>query len=396
MKYHMIAFFAGFCLDMLFGDPYWLPHPIRLMGNLISSLERMLIGEKESRKEKKNLHEVEEAADEKPGRKEEGREEQKTEQTRKERQKTEQGTEQTVKEEQKAKQTIKKEQKTGGQEERRSKENSEKFKKGIILAVTVPVVSALVSALLLVVAYKLHPVCGVMIEAIMTYQILAAKCLKVESMKVYKSLKEEGLASARRAVSMIVGRDTQVLDETGVAKAAIETVAENTSDGVIAPMLYTALGGPVFGFVYKAINTMDSMVGYKNDRYLYFGRAAAKLDDAANYLPARISAFLMIGCAFIGGKEFDGRRAFRIYKRDNRKHASPNSAQTEAVCAGALGIQLAGDASYFGKVVKKPYIGDPARVVEFEDIRRVNKLMYLTAWAGELLCLLAMWGVGTL
>ena len=406
MKYHMIAFFAGFCLDMLFGDPYWLPHPIRLIGSLISSLERMLIGAKGSRKEEKNLHRVEKAAVEKPGRKEEGREEQKTEQRRKERQKTEQGTEQTateqtateqtVKEEQKAKQTIKKEQRTGRQEERRSKENSEKFRKGIILAVIVPVMSALMSALILLIAYKLHPVCGVMIEAIMTYQILAAKCLKVESMKVYKSLKEEGLASARRAVSMIVGRDTQVLDETGVAKAAIETVAENTSDGVIAPMLYTALGGPVFGFVYKAINTMDSMVGYKNDRYLYFGRAAAKLDDVANYLPARISAFLMIGCAFIGGKEFDGRRAFRIYKRDNRKHASPNSAQTEAVCAGALGIQLAGDASYFGKVVKKPYIGDPVRAVEFEDIRRVNKLMYLTAWAGELLCLLAMWGVGTL
>ena len=409
MKYHMIAFFAGFCLDMLFGDPYWLPHPIRLIGSLISSLERMLIGAKGSRKEEKNLHRVEKAAVEKPGRKEEGREEQKTEQTRKERRKTEQGTEQTateenkketteqtVKEEQKAKQTIKKEQRTGRQEERRSKKNSEKFRKGIILAVIVPVMSALMSAVILLIAYKLHPICGVMIEAIMTYQILAAKCLKVESMKVYKSLKEEGLASARRAVSMIVGRDTQVLDETGVAKAAIETVAENTSDGVIAPMLYTALGGPVFGFVYKAINTMDSMVGYKNDRYLYFGRAAAKLDDAANYLPARISAFLMIGCAFIGGKEFDGRRAFRIYKRDNRKHASPNSAQTEAVCAGALGIQLAGDASYFGKVVQKPYIGDPVRAVEFEDIRRVNKLMYLTAWAGELLCLLAMWGVGTL
>ena len=406
MKYHMIAFFAGFCLDMLFGDPYWLPHPIRLIGSLISSLERMLIGAKGSRKEEKNLHRVEEAVGEKPGRKEEGREEQKTEQTRKERQKTEQGTEQTAteqttteqtaKEEQKAKQTIKKEQRMGRQEERRSKENSEKFRKGIMLAVIVPVMSALMSALILLIAYKLHPIWGVMIEAIMTYQILAAKCLKVESMKVYKSLKEEGLAAARKAVSMIVGRDTQVLDKTGVAKAAIETVAENTSDGVIAPMLYMALGGPVFGFVYKAINTMDSMVGYKNDRYLYFGRAAAKLDDAANYLPARICAFLMIGCAFIGGKEFDGRRAFRIYKRDNRKHASPNSAQTEAVCAGALGIQLAGDASYFGKVVKKPYIGDPVRAVEFEDIRRVNKLMYLTAWAGELLCLLAMWGIGTL
>ena len=401
MKYHMIAFFAGFCLDMLFGDPYWLPHPIRLIGSLISSLERMLIGAKGSRKEEKNLHRVEEAVVEKLGRKEEGREEQKTEQTRKERQKTEQGTEQTATEqtateEQKAKQTIKKEQRMGRQEERRSKENSEKFRKGIILAVIVPVMSALMSAMILLIAYKLHPILGVMIEAIMTYQILAAKCLKVESMKVYKSLKEEGLAAARKAVSMIVGRDTQVLDETGVAKAAIETVAENTSDGVIAPMLYTALGGPVFGFVYKAINTMDSMVGYKNDRYLYFGRAAAKLDDAANYLPARICAFLMIGCAFIGGKEFDGRRAFRIYKRDNRKHASPNSAQTEAVCAGALGIQLAGDASYFGKVVKKPYIGDPVRAVEFEDICRVNKLMYLTAWAGELLCLLAMWGIGTL
>ena len=223
MKYHMIAFFTGFCLDMLFGDPYWLPHPIRLIGSLISSLERMLIGAKGSRKEEKNLHRVEKAAVEKPGRKEEGREEQKTEQRRKERQKTEQGTEQTateqtVKEEQKAKQTIKKEQRTGRQEERRSKENSEKFRKGIILAVIVPVMSALMSAVILLIAYKLHPIWGVMIEAIMTYQILAAKCLEVESMKVYKSLKEEGLAAARKAVSMIVGRDTQVLDETGVAK----------------------------------------------------------------------------------------------------------------------------------------------------------------------------------
>lgn len=184
MKYHMIAFFAGFCLDMLFGDPYWLPHPIRLIGSLISSLERMLIGAKGSRKEEKNLHRVEEAVVEKLGRKEEGREEQKTEQTRKERQKTEQGTEQTateqtateqtVKEEQKAKQTIKKEQRMGRQEERRSKENSEKFRKGIMLAVIVPVMSALMSALILLIAYKLHPIWGVMIEAIMTYQILAA------------------------------------------------------------------------------------------------------------------------------------------------------------------------------------------------------------------------------
>ena len=152
-------------------------------------------------------------------------------------------------------------------------------------------------------------------------------------------------------------------------------------------MLYTPLGGPVLGFLYKAVNTMDSMVGYKNDRYLHFGRAAAKLDDVVNFLPARISALLMIVAAFLSGKSYNGRQAWRIWHRDSRKHASPNSAQTESVCAGALGIQLAGDASYFGKVVKKPYIGDPKRQVEYEDIRRVNRLMNRTAWICELLCL---------
>ena len=175
-----------------------------------------------------------------------------------------------------------------------------------------------------------------------------------------------------------------------MAKAAIETVAENTSDGVIAPMLYTALGGPVLGFFYKAVNTMDSMVGYKNEKYLYFGRAAAKLDDVVNYIPSRISACLMVGAAYLKGKEFSGKNAWRIYRRDSRNHASPNSAQTESVCAGALGIRLAGDASYFGKIVKKPYIGDVLRPVETEDIRRANTLMYLTAWLCELLCLLMM------
>ena len=189
---------------------------------------------------------------------------------------------------------------------------------------------------------------------------------------------------------MIVGRDTSVLDEEGVTKAAIETVAENTSDGVIAPMLYTALGGPILGFFYKAVNTMDSMVGYKNEKYLYFGRAAAKLDDLVNYLPSRISAYLMICAAFTGGKGYSGRQAYKIYKRDNRKHASPNSAQTESVCAGALGIRLAGNASYFGKMVKKPFIGDSLRSVEYEDIKRVNKLMYLTAWLCEMICLTLM------
>ena len=170
------------------------------------------------------------------------------------------------------------------------------------------------------------------------------------------------------------------LDEEGVAKAAVETVAENTSDGVIAPMVYTALGGPVLGLLYKAVNTMDSMVGYKNEKYLYFGRAAAKLDDLVNYVPARVSAWMMIGGAFLLGGDFSGRGALRVYKRDRRNHASPNSAHTESVCAGALGVRLAGDGWYFGKLVKKPFIGDDLRRVEYEDIRRANRLMGAAGW----------------
>ena len=271
-----------------------------------------------------------------------------------------------------------------------SKDEKKEFYKGILLVALVLLCTGSVIAFILIVAYWLHPAAGIVVESVMTYQILATKCLKDESMKVYQSLNEQGLEAGRVAVSMIVGRDTNVLDETGVVKAAVETVAENTSDGVIAPMLYTALGGPVLGFVYKAVNTMDSMVGYKNDKYLYFGRAAAKLDDVVNFIPARISAYLMITAAYIGGKAFDGKRAYHIYKRDRRNHASPNSAQTESVCAGALGIQLAGDASYFGKVVKKPYIGDAHRAVEREDIVRVNRLMYVTAVISEVLCRVIM------
>ncbi|MBQ8038369.1 MAG: cobalamin biosynthesis protein CobD, partial [Lachnospiraceae bacterium] len=261
---------------------------------------------------------------------------------------------------------------------------------GIYMVIIVLFSTMTVTTLILCLTYYINCYLGIAVETIMTYQILATKCLKVESMKVYHCLKDKTLPEARKAVSMIVGRDTDCLDGRGVAKAAIETVAENTSDGVIAPMLYTALGGPILGFLYKAVNTMDSMIGYKNEKYLYFGRTAAKLDDVVNFLPARISAYLMIAASFIGGKCFSGKRAYYIYKRDNRNHASPNSAQTESVCAGALGIQLAGDASYFGKIVKKPYIGDNVRAVEYEDIKRVNFLMYLTAWLSEIICLLVL------
>lgn len=173
---------------------------------------------------------------------------------------------------------------------------------------------------------------------------------------------------------MIVGRDTERLDEAGIARAAVETVAENTSDGVIAPLLFMAVFGAAGGFFYKAVNTMDSMMGYKNEKYLYLGRAAARLDDLCNYLPARITAGLLILSAFLLG--YDGKQAFGIYCRDRYQHASPNSAHGEAAVAGALGIRLAGPAWYFGVLHKKPFIGDPGRDVEPEDIRRAGKMMF--------------------
>lgn len=320
MIYHMAGFFAGFVLDLMFGDPYWLPHPIRLIGSLISKLDHRLFSEKE-------------------------------------------GVE---------------------------RDSRKEFHRGILLTVLVLAITVLAAFLILFGAYKISPYLGLVIESIMTYQILATKCLKQESMKVHKKLAEEDLIGSRKAVSMIVGRDTEVLDETGVAKAAIETVAENTSDGVIAPMLYLAIGGPVLGFLYKAVNTLDSMVGYKNDRYLYFGRAAARLDDGLNFIPARISALLMIASCYLAGKEYSGKDALRVYKRDKRNHASPNSAHTEAVCAGALGIRLAGDASYFGKIHHKPFIGDEKRAVEYEDIARANRLLYITAGLCECICLIGI------
>ena len=215
------------------------------------------------------------------------------------------------------------------------------------------------------------------VESVMCGQILAAKSLRDESMKVYAALKHGSLDEARQAVSMIVGRDTQNLTEEGVTKAAVETVAENTSDGVIAPLFYMLIGGAVLGFTYKAINTMDSMVGYKNDKYQWFGTAAAKLDDVVNFIPARVSAVLMILAAYLTG--MDGKNAARIFRRDRFNHKSPNSAQTEAVMAGALDVQLAGDAWYFGKLVKKPTIGENLRTVEAADIMRINRMMIVAS-----------------
>jgi len=256
---------------------------------------------------------------------------------------------------------------------------------GFLEVLLVCLISLGVPCAVLSVLYRYLPLAGLALETFWCYQLLATKSLKDESMKVYDRLKNGTIEEARYAVSMIVGRDTAELTEEGVTKAAVETVAENGSDGVIAPMLYMAVGGAPLMFLYKGINTMDSMLGYKNDRYLYFGRCAAKLDDLANYIPARISGWLMVAAAFLTG--MDGKNAAKIYKRDRRNHASPNSAQTEAAVAGALRVQLAGNAYYFGKLYEKPTIGDKLREVEPEDIRRANRLLYGASVLSVLLCL---------
>ena len=301
----LAALLTGYILDLLFGDPRQIYHPIRIIGNLISVLE-------------KGIRKVFP--------------------------------------------------KTPGGE----------LAGGVVLVLLTVGISTVVPAVLLAIAAWIHPAVYWALASFWSWQILATKSLKTESMKVYAPLKAGDLPAARYAVSMIVGRDTERLSEEGVAKAAVETVAENTSDGIVAPLIFLAIGGPALGFLYKSVNTMDSMVGYKNDKYLYFGRAAARLDDLLNFFPSRISAWLMIAAAAVLG--MDGKNAKRIYLRDRHNHASPNSAQTEAVMAGALRVQLAGDAWYFGKRYEKPTIGDPFRSVEPEDIVRANRLMYLTSF----------------
>lgn len=304
MTISLVALVMGYILDLIFGDPYWMPHPVRFIGNLISILEKVI---------------------------------------RRFMPKTKRG----------------------------------EYIGGIILTVMVVSISMVIPLVIILMAKSINTYLALTVETFMCYQILATKSLKVESMKVYDELAKNDLPSARKAVSMIVGRDTKDLTFSGVAKAAVETVAENTSDSIIAPMIFIAIGGAPMGFFYKAINTMDSMVGYKNEKYMNFGRFAAKLDDVVNYLPARISAYQMILSSFF--LRYDYKNAFKIYKRDRYNHASPNSAQTESVCAGALDVQLAGNAYYFGKLYEKPTIGDNIREINYDDIKKANRLLYCTS-----------------
>jgi adenosylcobinamide-phosphate synthase len=318
---HLIALVCGYVLDALFGDPYQMPHIIRLIGTLISGAERLLrrifpptpLGERMA---------------------------------------------------------------------------------GAVLVMLVAGGCSGCTWLVLGLLSRVSPQLAWVVETFVCYQMLAAKQLRIEALRVADALENEGLVAARTAVSMIVGRDTAELDEAGVVRAAVETVAENASDGVVAPLLFMAVGGAPAGVLYKAVNTMDSMVGYKNDHYRYFGTVAARLDDLLNWVPARLTGVLMCLVAPLVG--LDGAGAWRIFLRDRRKHASPNSAHPEAACAGALGVRLAGPASYFGVVHDKPYIGDDNRPIERADIGRACRLLKATSLAalvlGLALGLLFAWG----
>lgn len=299
MRYLLIIGIA-FILDLLFGDPYWLPHPICLIGKTVAFMEDKL-----------------------------------------------------------------------------RKLIPNELLAGTLLVVVILTVTYGIPFAVLFLANKVNPYLAIGIETFFCYQIFAVHSLKKESMKVYGPLVDGNLPEARKFLSYIVGRDTQALDPAGITKATVETIAENTTDGVAAPLFYMAIGGAPLAFLYKAINTLDSMVGYRNEKYEKFGKAAARLDDAANFIPARLTAIIMILASAVAGMDY--KNAFRIYRRDRRNHKSPNSAQTESVCAGALDVQLAGDAYYFGQLVHKPTIGDNLRKIVPEDILRANELMGVTA-----------------
>ena len=309
MRTAMVMLLA-FCLDLVMGDPRWLPHPVREMGRAISALEKGLRGLFPAT--------------------------------------------------------------PGG--ERAA---------GAVLALVLPVGSFWLGWAVLWLCGRLAPWLGLAAEVLLCSQCLAARELKKESMAVYRELERGDLSAARTAVARIVGRDTGSLTAEGVTKAAVETVAENTSDGEIAPLFWMAIGGAPLALAYKAVNTMDSMVGYRNEKYQYFGTAAARLDDLVNWLPARMAALVMVALCPLAGLDAEG--AFRVWRRDRKKHKSPNSAQTEAAMAGALGVELAGDAWYFGELHKKPTLGDSLRPIQPEDIRRANRLLYGVSGAFTLL-----------
>lgn len=309
---NILIMILGYVMDLVFGDPYWFPHPVRFIGKLISKTEKFI---------------------------------------------------------------------------RKHAKSEESLKYWGILMWLVPVVTTAIVTALIVKIANFNKYVEIFVSAFIIYTTLSTKCLKDEATKIYNVLETGDIKKSREQLSYIVGRDTTNLSQSEIIRATVETVAENTVDGTISPMFYGFLFGPVGAMTYKAINTLDSMVGYKNDKYLNLGCVSAKLDDVANFIPARLTAIFMPLGAFLCG--MNGANSFKIAIRDRKNHKSPNCAFAEGAAAGAIGVQLGGTNIYFGKEVYKPTIGDKKRELENYDIVRMNKLMYATT-ANALLILSAL------
>lgn len=312
----MIQIILGYTADLFIGDPYWLFHPVRWIGQFILFLEKKLLKAETAFKQKT---------------------------------------------------------------------------KGLLVLLLVSSVSFVIPFIILKLSFAIHVLLGLVIESFMIYQIFATKCLDVETKKVYMALKTGDIKQARKAISFLVSRDTHDMSVEDIIKASIETIAENIGDGVIAPMFYVVIGGAPLGWYYKSVNTLDSMVGYKNDRFNHYGYCSAKWDDVLNYIPARLTAvFILVAGLFL---RFNLRNGIRILKRDKRNHASPNSAFPESAAAGLLDIQIGGKASYFGEVSMKPTMGDANKNIEISDLYKVKQLLYATSLVGlfVLLSIRSLW-----
>jgi cobalamin biosynthesis protein cobD len=300
----VIKIWIAYVLDLIFGDPQNIIHPVQVIGKMISSGEKFLLGENSSLSRKY------------------------------------------------------------------------KFFAGMILNITV--ISLTYGITYLIRRTSENSIIFTVAEIYLMYTIFSINSLAREGNRVYNILKEGNIERARKDLSYLVSRDTGTMDEKMIIRSTMETISENTVDGIVAPMLYMFLGGLPLSMTYKAINTFDSMVGYKNEKYMDFGKFSAKLDDVANFIPARITGILIVIASMILG--YDYKNSLKIFIRDRKNHSSPNSGHAEAGVAGALGVQFGGRISYFGKEVDKPVIGDKIKDFELEDIKKNIKIMYVASF----------------
>ncbi len=355
---HFVDIICAYILDLLIGDPYWIPHPVRLIGFLINACKKLL------RHTEKKAIDIESNYNHK-------------------------GLNKDTTANRAFLTDDKASKKSYDKDRVKTNRDRVEFIKGILLAIIVVGATVGTICLILWLASLIHPILLRIVNIYIIYSAIATKCLATEAKKMARVLKGKDIGKSREMVAMLVGRDTSNLSEEQITKAVVETTAENTVDGVVSPLLF-AIAGAFFGisaplvYLFKAISTLDSMVGYKNQEYMFFGRASARIDDALNFIPARITGILIPIASLLlqkikGDNNINYKNAFRIMYRDRRNHKSPNCAYPEAAVAGALGIRLGGPSIYFGELVEKPYIGDDIKPIEVIDINKTVMLMYYTA-----------------